>query len=413
MLEWLEFEADPVVVVLDSLIDHLPTAVADSACGVCSKEAFGRTEGGAEDYPSLLKKVRGISQDILRCLFEKAGLDSRFREMRIVVAPAVGRPGKDWEFQGNARDFIGAVLVELGDLILKKAYGRIVLDLTHGINFMPAELMYLARMLASLSLASHPELKEVEVEAYNSDPYSRGASLLNLNLVYSERFENIQFPSYLEKLLTPSGKPSKEVMAFNNETGELRGWVEDFLSSLYYPLPLALFELYDRKKAKSCIEEVKGAYELWKETTEVKEKRVYRRVAINYESVYAFLLTGAFSLYLRDKVKVPASPDRLMKVSDEIYSKVGEIHTAIIAQELSNLLRIQKEEQSQRLKKLEEWEQDGKKVDKRIMIAHAGLQRGLIKVESPEKVSIRYKRDVRGILKEASLRIFKSIKARS
>lgn len=330
----------------------------------------------------------------MRCLFEKAGLESG--EPRIIVAPAVGRPGGKWEFQGDARDFIGVVLIELGNLILKKTYRRIVLDLTHGINFMPSELMYLVRMLASLSLASHPEVDEITVEAYNSDPYFRDASLLNLNLVYRETFRSIQFPSSLGRLLTPKGEPPEDVKIFNDKTGELRRWVRDFLSSLYYSLPLALLELYDEGKVAKGIEDsVKGVYELWKENTEVKGERVTRRVAIDYESVYAFLLSRAISLYLRNKVEVPADLDLLKGISEAIYGKVGEIHKVIIVQELSELQ-----------KNPESWERGEGRPNRRVMIAHAGLQKGLIELERGEEIRIKYKRDVSEILKEAGLRLF-------
>lgn len=397
MLEWLEFKADSVVIVLDSLVDR-PSGgrFVEGTCGECSKEAYEKAGGKVNDYTSLLEEVRGISQNILRCLFEKAGL--RSEEPRIVVAPAVGRPGGKWEFQGDARDFIGVVLIELGNLVLEKTYRRIVLDLTHGINFMPAELMYLARMLASLSLASHPEVDEITVEAYNSDPYFRGASSLNLNLVYRETFRGIQFPSSLGRLLTPKGEPPEDVRIFNDRTGELRRWVRDFLSSLYYPLPLALLELYDEgedKVLEGIEDSVKGAYELWKKNAEVKGERVNRRVAIDYESVYAFLLARAISLYLRDKVEVPAGLDILKEISEAIYGKVGEIHKVMIVQELSGLQ-----------KNPESWERGEGRPNRRVMIAHAGLQKGLIELERGREIRIRYKRDAREILKEAGLRLF-------
>lgn len=394
MLEWLEFKVDSVVIVLDSLVDRPSEGrFAEGACGECSKRAYEKAGRKINDYSSLLEEVKSISQSILRCIFEEVGLESE--EPRIVVAPAVGRPGGRWEFQGDVRDFIGVVLIELGDLVLEKTYRKIVLDLTHGINFMPAELMYLARMLASLSLASHPEVDEITVEAYNSDPYFRGASLLNLNLVYREAFRNIQFPSSLGRLLTPKGEPPEDVKIFNEKTKELRGWIRDFLSSLYYPLPLALLELYDEEKAAMGIEEVKRAYELWKGNTEVRDERVNRRVAIDYESVYAFLLSRAISLYLRDKAEVPAYLDLLKEISKAIYGKVNEIHKVIIAQELSELRTNP-----------ERWERDEEMPNKRIMIAHAGLQEGVIDLERNKEIKIRYRRDVREILEKAGLRLF-------
>ncbi len=395
MLEWLGFEVDSVVIVLDGLVDRSSgDRFAEGMCGECGKEAYEKAGRKVKDYPSLLEEVRGISQNILRCLFEKAGLESE--EPHILVAPSVGRPGGNWEFQGDARDFIGVVLIELGNLILEKTYRRIVLDLTHGINFMPAELMYLARMLASLSLASHPEVDEVAVEAYNSDPYSRGTSPLNLNLVYRETFRNIQFPPSLGRLLTPKGEPPEDVRVFNDRTGKLRGWVRDLLSSLYYPLPLALLELYDKEDAAKDLEDsVKRAYELWKGNTEVKGWRVSRRVAINYESVYAFLLSRAISLYLRGKVEVPADLDLLREISEAIYGKVGEIHKVIIAQELSELQRNPVK-----------WKLGEKRPNRRVMIAHAGLQEGLIELEGDEEIRVKYRRDIREILKEAGLRLF-------
>ncbi len=398
MLEWLRFKSDSVVIVLDSLVDSPSEGMfAKGTCGECSKDVYEKVEKrDISDYASLLDEVRDISQDILQCLFEKMGLETK--KPHIVVAPAVGKPSGKWEFRGDVRDFIGIVLIELGNLVLEKTYRRIVLDLTHGINFMPAELMYLARMLASLSLASHPEVNEITVEAYNSDPYSRSSSLLNLNLVYKETFKDIQFISSLRKLLASKEEPPEDIKTFNNNTGKLRNWVRDFLSALYYPLPLALLELYDRRKGeivKSIEDSVKRAYELWKDNTEVKEERINRRVAIDYESVYAFLLSRAISIYLKDKVEVPADLNLLEKVSESIYGKVGEIHKVIIMQELSELQRNPRS-----------WERTEEKPNKRVMIAHAGLQKGLIKLEGGEEIRIKYKKDISEILKEAGLRLF-------
>ena len=65
------------------------------------------------------------------------------------------------------------MLYELGSVVLNREYDEIVLDLTHGINFMPALTLRVAYRLASILLVAYRELgkRGIRILVYNSDPH--------------------------------------------------------------------------------------------------------------------------------------------------------------------------------------------------------------------------------------------------
>jgi CRISPR-associated protein Csx1 len=136
--------------------------------------------------------VERFVTEVIKCLGVRA-------PVRTVVAPAVGSPGGVWKFSGKAEDFESAVLYEPGSMVLNREYDEIVLDLTHGINFMPALTLRIAYRLASILLVAYGELgkRGIRILVYNSDPhrYDREESKrfpVNINLIAREALQGVR-----------------------------------------------------------------------------------------------------------------------------------------------------------------------------------------------------------------------------
>jgi CRISPR-associated protein Csx1 len=184
---------DTVVVTLDSLIDLGSDPPREgNACYTYSESCKHLLGGSPRSYAELRGAVERFVTEVIKYLGVRA-------PVRTVVAPAVGSPGGVWKFSGKAEDFESAVLYELGSMVLNREYDEIVLDLTHGINFMPALTLRIAYRLASILLVAYRELgkRGIRILVYNSDPhrYDREESKrfpVNVNLIAREALQGVR-----------------------------------------------------------------------------------------------------------------------------------------------------------------------------------------------------------------------------
>lgn len=95
-------------------------------------------------------KLKEFIVEFIKCLFEKYELSLSINNLNVIIAPAIGSPSGRWVFRGDLQDFESRVLYELGKLCLTKPYPRVIIDLSHGINFMPSLIMHLIRKLVSI-----------------------------------------------------------------------------------------------------------------------------------------------------------------------------------------------------------------------------------------------------------------------
>jgi CRISPR-associated protein Csx1 len=160
-----------------------------------------KKSANAKTYDEALNTLKEFVKEFVKCL----GL---LIEPYVVICPAVGSPGNIWRFTGHPTDFEATALYHLGKLCIEKPCTRLVLDLTHGVNFMPAVTLKLAEKLASIILAAHmgsvASLEDgVELHVYNSDPASPGstANKLNINRIMKDKIKTITAPHDLPKRL--------------------------------------------------------------------------------------------------------------------------------------------------------------------------------------------------------------------
>ncbi|HII46806.1 CRISPR-associated DxTHG motif protein [Pyrobaculum aerophilum] len=111
-------------------------------------------------------------------------------EAAVVVTAALGRLGRR-VFKGNPDIMLSELLWGLWQAVkglgAPKGQLTILLDVTHGINFMPTAALWAARLVASIALAAGYD--KVVLQAYNSTPYE-----WHYVKVFSEEITHIQFP---------------------------------------------------------------------------------------------------------------------------------------------------------------------------------------------------------------------------
>ena len=139
-------------------------------------------------YSGLVSAVEGIVWSFLRG-GEYCSDPSR---IRAVVLPGIGRFERDVvkSFLGWLGQFRVAAFLKALDFMDEFKPSRVILDLTHGINYMPAY----TRLSVFDAITCYSALNRVEVRllVYNSEPFPDGAkeaSDLNIILVEDFRFE--------------------------------------------------------------------------------------------------------------------------------------------------------------------------------------------------------------------------------
>ncbi len=395
-------EVDVAILALDSLVDEYLSQKGESKCYSCYEKyrSFIRESAKVSGYSELKILLNSFVKQFVECL------ELSFDPF-VVICPAIGSPGSKWRFSGSPYDFEAVALYELGKLCIEKAYTRIVLDLTHGVNFMPAVTLKLAGELASLILAVHEGLQNgVELRVYNSDPKPpvSGTTHLNLNLVAKERIKSLLALHQLPPRLLDT-KKSDLFKKRDELNSKYHNMVKLPLSTIYYPLPLALCEVVPKAgDSPNPLQILEEAFTLWCKNVSVSDKLMERLIALDPDAIYALLLLEA----VRRRLEVTDKPPNLgdIKKLANLYGVVNESFYYLIMNEISRieeslnqLMNTGWVPLSQLFSKDEGYK---KNPDKRIMIAHAGLQKELVEVNIHTK-QLRYRTDVKDILSNAGL----------
>mgnify|MGYP003871567599 CR=1 FL=1 len=398
-------EVDVAILALDSLIDEYFSQPSESQCYTCydNLRSSIREAATCKSYTDIRARLTNFVKRFVECLRLPCN-------PYVVICPAVGSPGGKWRFSGAPTDFEAVVLHELGKQCVEKAYTRIVLDLTHGINFMPAVVLKLAGELASLILAAHWEVEEglengVELHVYNSDPRpsTKEVHRLNLNLVTKDRAKTILIPHQLSRKLlrrrVMDESLKTEIDKLNNEYLDAV-WLP--LSTIYYPLPLALCEIMLQSNSRAPRLILERAFTLWCERMNIDNLNVKRPLALEPEAVYALLLTEAVNRWLAaGGINSPLMLETLEKLAN-FYKVVNESFYYLIMDEKHRIER--------NIYRVPGWTplyqlvSDAKETspDKRTMIAHAGLQKEFVEINTCT-MQIRYRIDAKKVVEEAGL----------
>jgi CRISPR-associated protein Csx1 len=400
---------DAVVIALDSLIDLGSSPLKEkNACYTCSESCRHILREVPRSYVELRGAVERFVREVIKCLAVRARIHT-------IVAPAVGSPGGLWRFSGRAEDFGSLILYELGLMALRQRYDEIVLDLTHGINFMPSLTLRLAYHIASILLVAHSGLTEkgVRLIVYNSDPYRQHREeqeclrkfSVSINTIAKDLVKSIQLihriPKPVRYQRKPEGELREEVERLNAELSKILGLT---YSALYYPLPLALCSVVN--EVGSPLPTLEKAFKLWLDLIEVSGTSVSRALSINPDAVYASLLVEAVARRLSN-IGYPTSIEALQELS-ELYSSVHPSYYYLINDEIGRLKEVEKQIVSTgRWTRYCEVHRDGcreaEKPDTRTMVAHAGLQKECVEIDPSRR--LRYTHDIGWILSNSGLEL--------
>jgi CRISPR-associated protein Csx1 len=399
-------DTDVAILTLDSLLDEY-IKETKSRCYECYNRHrdLVKKSANAKTYEELLNILQGFVKEFIRCL-------NLACDPFVVICPSIGSPGGNWNFIGASSDFEAVALYELGKKCIQTPYTRIFLDLSHGINFMPAVTLKLASELVSLILAAHGgamgELANgVELSVYNSDPsrVDNGVQQLKLNIVVRERIRTILSPHQLSPKLLDTKKENL-LTARDSINAAYLDMVRLPLSAIHYPLPLALCEtIFLIGNSSLPLQLLDKAFNLWHENISIGNKSVERLVKLDPDAVYALLLTEAIRRRLEEVEKPPHLED--IKKLAKFYKFVNESFYYLIMNEISDIeRRLGSFENSGWLPLSRLFGEEERKMspDKRVMIAHAGLQKELVEINVDTR-RLRNRTDVKDILTKAGLRL--------
>jgi CRISPR-associated protein Csx1 len=423
-----EGRLDLVIVVLDSLVNKYSGKPVKSRCYECymSLSDILDEAGAAGTYAEMVRGVERFVVELVKCLLESYGVDLRV-EPKVVVAPAVGSPGGGWVFRGDLWDYQSRVLIELGELCLNKPYRQIILDLSHGINYMPALTLQLAPMLSSILLLAHEEVESVEVTVYNSDPLIGDETtrplLLNRDKVKLNTIHLVHKRARLPEL---SGWARLEHEKYKDLKTRLEdvfrraiNTVKHLYTSLYYPLPLALYHLTCRDSCK-LLEDTWAEFKRGLEESIVIERgegrhEVLRPVTVDPSTLYMYYVSRALCKRLGDHDGEDPSIKRLRERESGVYELVHRALHVVVQHELWKISKHVEELKGKgrlheclkgswirlcELRALVDAEEECKELDlksgntRRNLIAHAGLLKDLVEVfvaDDESEVRVRYR----------------------
>lgn len=437
---------DIVIIVLDSLADG-QVLQKETACCKCYNELYYyiKEAKSSNSYLDLVLKLEEFVKKFFTCLVEKYGLTNEINaetigNTKVVVAPAVGSPGGNWEFRGDIRNFQSIVMSEIGDLLLRNCYSKIVLDLSHGLNFMPSTIMYVASRLASINLLAHKHINSVDIEVYNSDPPRSSTDRpLLLNKAISIKKRNIELIHEKPRVAEPLAQVKTKVSDFIEIKKEIEKYADmalvdlyNIYLSIYYPIPLGLYlatnkascqridEAYSKIKAE--IRKIAKIEDAGEARTKVKWP-----LAINPDFIYLLQLSRAVCNRLSDKPD-GAPTIKQLKYEDltRVYEYVYRGLPKLINNELSLIEKFLgefKEKARNDYEKMKgKWmllceikeklnvdsckNKDKPIINERIMIAHVGFQDNIVEVyigDEELKITFKYRLSLSDIVSKLKI----------
>jgi CRISPR-associated protein Csx1 len=335
------------------------------------------------------RELQEVSERALREFIERI-----FQEYNVkkdfIILPALGKPGKNYLFKFEPATISSLLLIQLYNKLKNDFYDRIIVDLTHGINYLPAVCYIAALQIAQIMLirALRNNVSQIRFEAYNSDPYKKD-ELLNINLTSERKIQTIadnliEFLASKQPLIK-RGKDFKELAKIFDEINARKGEVERLLKSLEYPYPLALCYLCNsfnlnlegvlNNLATIFLDSIKYENNIFSSEIFIDPGKTFLLILANeivnsvkgmakpYEGK-GFELDAIENLAGLYKLVIPSYEYLIKYEISKIKEKLNSIDYF-----KGTLAKLFNEE----LKEVE-------KADRRIMIAHAGLQKQFVHV---------------------------------
>jgi len=449
LLAWLrseEFrgcEIHPSIIILDSVIDWRKQSTdAKNPCHTCF-ERFGdilSKAASSPTYAELRQLVAEFTKKFVECVARETmcsvgGVEKRcsevlgdvLRNLHVVVAPAIGKPGGVRSFVGRIQDYEVVVVRDLSTRLTSSPYSTIVADLSHGINFMPSITARIIPRLASILLLAHRGVDSVSVRLYNSDPMPAAASegtVIRINEAVYTTIKSVEVVhSIAEKLVYALREFSSVEAEFNRILGgvvrKALHAVRCIYTALYYPFPLALYTFScNMCRELDALRDV-DSYVINSITIDHSKREIRRPLTIDSDTYYIYSLLKALCLRASAMCReAEPSIDMLEAELVPVYRLVHASYEELIRHELSDIKRnvkaLMQKPEHYKLRGLhitlaelyellhpkEAREEREKRMNRRVMIAHAGLQKEFITVLIDETPRLRYVLSAEELAKE-------------
>jgi|GEM_PF-1064044 len=386
-VSFLAHHADHVIIVgLSSIIDpEIKEIKEESKCMKIIKEILSNVSP-VSNY----KEFHDSSEVALKEFTEKIYQEYKNIKKDFIILPALGKPGKNYLFKFEPATISSLLLIQLYNKVKNDFYDRIIVDLTHGINYLPAVCYIATLQIAQIMLirALRNNVSQIRFEAYNSDPFKAGEEL-NINLTSERKIQTIadnliEFLASKQSLIK-RGKTVNELAKIVDEINARKGEVERLLKSLEYPYPLALCYLCNSYNLN--LEEVLNNLKtIFLDSVKYENIVFSSEIFIDPGKTFLLILANEIVNYVKGLAKPYEGKgfelDAIENLSS-LYKLVIPSYEYLIKHEISKIKEKLKNIDYFKgtLKKLYKEElMEVEEADKRIMIAHAGLQKQFVYV---------------------------------
>jgi CRISPR-associated protein Csx1 len=388
-ISFLAHDADHAIIIgLSSIVDtEIKEKKEESKCMKIMKEILSNVSP-VNSY----KELQEVSERALREFIERI-FQETYQEYNIkkdfIILPALGKPGKNYMFKFEPATISSLLLIQLYNKVKNDFYDRIIVDLTHGINYLPAVCYIAALQIAQIMLirALRNNVSQIRFEAYNSDPFKKD-ELLNINLTSERKIQTIadnliEFLASKQPLIK-KGKDFNELAKIFDEINARKGEVERLLKSLEYPYPLALSYLCNSFNLN--LEEVlNNLATIFLDSVKYENNIFSSEIFIDPGKTFLLILANEIVNYVKGIAKLYEGKGFELDAIENLaslYKLVIPSYEYLIKHEISKIKEKLKDEDHFKgiLEELYKEEKEVEKVDKRIMIAHAGLQKQFVHV---------------------------------
>jgi len=350
-----------------------------------------------ESYSDIIDNARSFCLDFIS---NELGVKE---QVEVIVVPGVGE-FRNGIFKGKIKDFYAYVLFRLSQLFPSEDIA-IHLDLTHGVNFMPALTYRAVREIAGIIAIC----KEVKFAVYNSEPYTRGVKSLAIHLVESSRMKPVpsfDVLSWSKRLLEPINLEAKEREKLFRYELKCRDRIDvrklnAFLSSIVNGLPLVLYSSYpDIEELENCLKISEEVYKKYISISTNGKLLVERKLCFGDDFV------ACVKVYLTAKIlsqsnRLEATLDELHKLRKILF--LNKKLDSAISRDLYEIEeRVKKAIEDGRTGEFKTWTPlskliEGKsEINLRNFLAHSGLERNITEIkldltsEIRKAIKVRY-----------------------
>ncbi|EHP84225.1 CRISPR-associated protein, MJ1666 family [Methanotorris formicicus Mc-S-70] len=313
------------------------------------------------------------------------------KDYDVIVCPGVGT-FPNGSFNGRLLDYYSYVLYKLSQIIPKDNI-EIHMDITHGLNYMPA-LTYKAikELLGILAITN-----KAKFYVYNSDPYSKGGK----KELYIHTVENREIlPSSStdaiddKKLIDDSNLEGKErgeirkKLNTNKTIKELKNKKQNinaFLSSFVYALPLIYSTFYvEDWEIKDIIDEILSIY-LSNIDVGLENKTIKRKIGLDvgFDALVKAYFTAKVCK-VDEFIKDELSLGEITKMGKILFRNNNRFLKSEIDNSICRIL-INNDTGGQWIL-LREFRKDlSDEFNIRNFLAHAGFEKNLVEIKAHER----------------------------